>query len=100
MKIENSVSNSPVLNTTGNGYKSVKTDGVAARSSASSTVQLSSKLQLVETQASAAGVFDAKKVQDIKAAIAEGRFQINSEVIADGLMATVKDLIRSHSRTA
>jgi negative regulator of flagellin synthesis FlgM len=101
MKIENSVSSSPILNTAGIGFKSAKTESVAAQpSNASSTVQLSSKLQIVDGQASAAGVFDAQKVQDIKAAIAEGRFQINSEVIADGLMATVKDLIRSHSRIA
>ena len=100
MKIENSVSSSPVLNTTGNSVKASKADVVAAQPSVSSTVQLSTKLQIVEGQASSAGVFDAQKVQDIKAAIAEGRFQINSDVIADGLMATVKDLIRSHSRTA
>jgi negative regulator of flagellin synthesis FlgM len=101
MKIENSVSSSPVLNTTGNNVKASKAEVVAAQpSNVSSTVQLSTKLQIVEGQASSAGVFDAQKVQDIKAAIAEGRFQINSDVIADGLMATVKDLIRSHSRTA
>lgn len=99
MKIENSVTSSPILNTIGS--KPAKAENVAAPTpSASSTVQLSSKLQIVDGQAAAAGVFDAQKVQDIKAAIAEGRFQINSEVIADGLMATVKDLIRSHSRIA
>lgn len=101
MKIENSVSSSSLLNTSGNSIKAVKTEAVAAQpSSVSSKVQLSSQLRIVEGQASSAGVFDAQKVQDIKAAIAEGRFQINSDVIADGLMATVKDLIRSHSRTA
>lgn len=100
MKIENNVPNPITTSSIGAGLKPAKVDASAARASASANVQLSSKLQLVEGQAASAGVFDAQKVQDIKAAIAEGRFQVNSEVIADGLLATVNDLIRSHIRTA
>jgi negative regulator of flagellin synthesis FlgM len=44
--------------------------------------------------------FDAQKVQDIRAAIAEGRFEVNAENVADGLLSTVSDLIRSHQRSA
>jgi negative regulator of flagellin synthesis FlgM len=40
-------------------------------------------------------VFDANKVEQIKAAIVSGQFQVNPERIADGLLATVKDLLIS-----
>lgn len=36
---------------------------------------------------------NAAKVAEIKQAISEGRFKINSEAVADGLLATVRDLI-------
>ena len=41
--------------------------------------------------------FDAAKVEEIKAAIAEGRFKINPEAIADGLIAMARDLIAETS---
>jgi negative regulator of flagellin synthesis FlgM len=41
---------------------------------------------------------DAKKVADIKQAISEGRFQINSAAIADSLINDVNDLIGAEQR--
>jgi negative regulator of flagellin synthesis FlgM len=38
-------------------------------------------------------VFDAAKVGEIKSAIASGQFRVDSEKVADGLLATVKDLL-------
>ena len=38
---------------------------------------------------------DAKKVAEIKQAISEGRFQINSAAIADGLSNDVEELINA-----
>lgn len=38
-------------------------------------------------------VVDKEKVEAIKKAISEGRFQVNSSVVADKLIDSVKDLI-------
>ena len=43
-------------------------------------------------------VFDTKKVERIKAAIADGQFHVNSEKVADGLLETVRDLLHSRKR--
>ncbi len=43
-------------------------------------------------------LMDVAKVQEIKQAIAEGRFKINSEVVADRLIESVRDLIASRRR--
>lgn len=43
-------------------------------------------------------LIDVAKVQEIKQAIAEGRFKINSEVVADRLVESVRDLISTRRR--
>jgi len=43
--------------------------------------------------ATAAPSFDAQRVAEIRQAIAEGRFQINPEKIADGLIESVRDML-------
>jgi negative regulator of flagellin synthesis FlgM len=63
----------------------------------SGSVQLSAasiKLQTLVEQ-SGDGIFDAAKVEEIKLAIAEGRFQVKPEKVADGLIAQVLDLMQS-----
>ncbi len=62
-------------------------------------VRVSGELQALEAQISSDS-FDAKKVQAIKTAIAEGRFEVNVGKVADGLLGTVRDLVESRSRTA
>lgn len=66
-----------------------------AAPAATDSVQLSSQLQSLEGKS---GVFDTKKVEKIKLAIAGGQFQVNSEKVADGLLETVKDLLHSRKR--
>ena len=43
--------------------------------------------------AAAAPAFDAQRVAEIRQAIAEGRFQVNPERIADGLIESVRDML-------
>jgi negative regulator of flagellin synthesis FlgM len=60
-------------------------------------VHLSSqgKVQTLAGPTAGSGVFDANKVDEIKAAIASGKFQVDAEKVADGLLDTVHDLIHS-----
>ena len=76
-----------------NGVEKARSTGVESDSVQLSTV--SARLQAPDGQIAGGGVFDANTVEEIKLAIAEGRFEVNPEKIADGLMATVKDLLQA-----
>jgi negative regulator of flagellin synthesis FlgM len=53
---------------------------------------LGARLAQLEAQFGTAD-FDAQKVEEIRAAIAEGRFKVNAEAIADKLLASVSELL-------
>jgi negative regulator of flagellin synthesis FlgM len=59
-------------------------------------VQLSAQLQDIEKKLAQGEVFDAGRVEEIKQAISEGRFVVNPEKVADGLLETVRDLLRTN----
>lgn len=76
----------------------VSKSGAAPQQQASTNVSLgSTATQLNKMEASMANtpVADAGKVAEIKQAISEGRFQVNSSAVADGLIASVRDLINN-----
>ena len=44
--------------------------------------------------------FNSQKVAEIRQAISEGRFQINPERIADGLISSVREMLAKNGRSA
>ena len=74
-----------------------KTSQPAAPSQSGSTsVSLGStatQLHSMESSMASTPVVDTNKVNEIKQAISQGRFHVNSGVVADKLLETVKSLI-------
>lgn len=53
----------------------------------------SARLSTLEANLVSQPVIDEAKVSEIRQAIAEGRFSVNADAIADKLMASVKELL-------
>jgi len=101
MRIDQAIANIPGAKVGSGSTKSAKAvDGSNEVVSSSDSVSISEDAKSIASASSSSAVFDAKKVAEIKAAISEGRFQVNSEMVADGLIASVKDLIQSRSNKA
>jgi len=82
-----------VARTTGKGKAGAQP---AVEQSTHTSVSLGSaatQLHSMENSMASAPVVDAAKVAEIKQAIAEGRFKVNSEAVAGRLLETVRDLI-------
>ncbi|MBY0574210.1 MAG: flagellar biosynthesis anti-sigma factor FlgM [Undibacterium sp.] len=101
MKINDSLNSTQGLSNT-NSPATVRTDkaGDSAKVTTppSHNVQispLSVQLQALQNTQASGAVFEAKKVEEIKLAIAEGRFHVDAEKVADGLLETVKDLLNA-----
>lgn len=71
--------------------------GAALASTVAGEVHLSSASTTLNAQEPAVNM---ARVQEIRAAIAEGRFQINSAAIADRLITTARELVGSDRRQA
>lgn len=68
-----------------------KTSGMSVQLSS-----LSTQLQASHSDATNETI-DAARVQEIKQAISEGRFQVNAEVVADRLLETVRELLQNRT---
>lgn len=64
---------------------------------ASSSVEITQSLLELKGTSNSKATFNSEKVNQIKAAIEEGRFEINSDAIADNLIATAHDLLNTQS---
>jgi negative regulator of flagellin synthesis FlgM len=49
--------------------------------------------KMVQLESRFGGEFDARKVEEVRTAIAEGRFKVNAEAVADKLLASVGELL-------
>ena len=56
---------------------------------------MAAQMQVLEASLASVEVFDAKRVDQIKQQISEGRFSVDPEIVADRLVAAVKDLVLS-----
>ena len=104
MKINDSIkkATTPGVSTATQGKVGKGTEKTAATPPPSANVHLSAqgKVQTLAGPAASSGVFDASKVDEIKAAIASGKFQVDAEKVADGLLDTVHALIHSRKGSA
>jgi len=101
VKIDNSVNNTGNVGVTTpqtRTSKSVNKSSTGTTSSAN--VQISSQLQGLEGQVTTSSAFDANKVEEIKAAIAGGQFQVDPGKVASGLINNVADLLQTQSQSA
>lgn len=98
MKIENSIKAAPpILGEISSAKPGPKVEIAAQNLSGvpRDSVQLSTQLQNIEKNLSNGEVFDVARVEEIKQAISEGRFRVNTEKVADRLLQSVRDLLRT-----
>lgn len=69
--------------------------GQMTETSSTDQVQLSSRYQTLGNKVTGSDGFDAAKVEQIKAAIANGEFRINPEKIADGLITSIQEFMKA-----
>ena len=58
----------------------------------------SSLLQRVEEALNNVSVVDASRVEEVKQAISEGRFRVDSSVVADQLLVAVREHLLTHKQ--
>jgi negative regulator of flagellin synthesis FlgM len=100
MKIEktSSPSSVPSIGETGSRASAARTtdNKTAAAENSGTSVHLgttTAQLRSLENSIASSPQVDTHKVAEIKQAISEGRFQVNSGVVADNLINSVQDLI-------
>ncbi len=91
------------ISTTSNNGTSSATTSASTPSTGSTVTTLSTistQLQAAQAATGPDAVFSTSKVNEIKLAISEGRFQVNSAKVADGLLDSVHDLLGSRQRSS
>lgn len=79
-----------------------KSSGTAQPSAPNSTSvhlgETTAQLQSMQSSMASTSVVNSAKVAEVKQAISEGRFQVNSTVVADRLLASVRDLLSTQHK--
>lgn len=68
--------------------KATATPSQPAKGEGSATVKLSGGLATLKATADAEGVFDVKRVEQLKAAITGGSFRVDAEVVANKVISS------------
>lgn len=92
MKIDNTPFKTPPLRTPPPPPKPAES-AQRTTDSASLSVNVATAAQNIENPP-----VNASRIQEIKEAISQGRFKINPEAIADGLIQTARDLVNSQRK--
>jgi len=79
--------------------ESQKTEGPASGDKVELS-SLSSRLQQMEETIANAPVVDSAKVNEIKQAMSEGRFKVDTEKVADGLIESVRQMLSAQTGRA
>ncbi len=98
MKIDNAIKPLTSGAVSGGGARSGKGAASSPRSGEGEQVQLSplsSQLQAIESSMANTPVVNSARVAEIREAIAQGRFKVNPDVVADHLLQTARELVRS-----
>lgn len=102
MKIESSVKSVAPKPTGGTSRPAAgaKSNASAANGPQVELSSVATHLQQAGQVGATSETFNAEKVAEIRQAIAEGRFQINPDRIADGLINSVRDMLAQNRRPA
>jgi negative regulator of flagellin synthesis FlgM len=103
VKIDNSiksVSGAPIKDAQG---RQGRTEGTKSTGASTEQVQistLSSQLQQLQSRLANSPVVDIARVEEIKQAMSEGKFKVDTGKVADGLLQAAQNLIASGSPPA
>lgn len=89
-----------VGNASGSAAARTPSTGKPAAAGTSERVDISSLSAHLQEVGAGETPVDVQRVAEIKQAITEGRFQINPERIADGLLASVREMLSRAGKTA
>ena len=102
MKIDNTPKTiSPGQNTGGSRVAGARLAATGATAGNPATEQAATVVSMaLHSVSGAEPAFNSEKVAEIRQAISEGRFQINPERIADGLISSVREMLDQNRRPA
>ncbi|HMV17668.1 MAG TPA: flagellar biosynthesis anti-sigma factor FlgM [Zoogloea sp.] len=104
MKIDNSVKSAAGLPSgdgrTRNAKESPKTQGSSGGGEKVDISSLSARMQQMEEVISNTPVVDSAKVDEIKQAISDGRFKVDTDKVADGLIESVRQMLSAQTGQA
>ncbi len=97
MKIDNSVKSTgglpPSDGRARSAKESPKTDATSNGGEKVELSSLSSRMQQMEETIASTPVVDSAKVDEIKQAMSEGRFKVDTGKVADGLIESVRQML-------